>query len=39
MGVPSLLKPAFIDIERCLGSVFEEDLTELMLKVGQEKNK
>ena len=36
MGVPSLSKPMFINIERCLGSAFEDYLTELMLKAGQE---
>lgn len=36
MGVPSLSKPMFIDIERCLGLAFEDYLTELMLKAGQE---
>jgi len=36
MGVPSLSKPMFIDIERCLGSAFEDYLTELILKAGQE---
>ena len=34
--MPSLSKPTFIDIERCLGPAFEEYLTEVMLKAGQE---
>ena len=36
MGVPPLSKPMFIDIERCIGLAFEDYLTELMLKAGQE---
>jgi len=36
IGVPPLSKPAFIDIERCLGHLFEQYLTELMLEAGRE---
>jgi len=36
IGVPPLSKPAFIDIERCLGHLFEQYLTELMLEAGME---
>ena len=36
MGVPSLSKTMFINIERCLGLAFEDYLTELVLKAGRE---
>ena len=36
MGAPSLSKSVFIDIERYLGSSFEDYLNELMLRAGQE---
>ena len=36
IGIPPLSKPTFIDIERCLGQLFEQYLTELMLEAGRE---
>ena len=35
IGVPSISKPTFIDIERLLGSAFEDYLNELMLEAGR----
>ena len=35
IGVPSISKPTFIDIERLLGSTFEDYLNELMLQAGR----
>ena len=36
IGIPPLSKPVFIDIERCLGHLFDQYLTELMLETGRE---
>ena len=36
IGIPSMSKPTFIEIERLLGSAFEIYLGELMLQAGQE---
>ena len=36
IGIPSMSKPTFIEIERLLGSAFEVYLGKLMLKAGQE---
>ena len=36
IGIPPLSKPVFIDTERCLGHLFEQYLTELMLEAGRE---
>ena len=36
VGIPSMLKPTFIEIERLLGSSFKAYLGELMLQAGQE---
>ena len=36
IGVPSISKPTFIDIERLLGSAFEGYLNELMLEAGKQ---
>ena len=36
IGVPSISKPLFIDIERLLGSSFERYLNELMLESGKQ---
>ena len=36
LGVPSLTKPIFIDIERCLDTSFEQLLLDLMIKTGKE---
>ena len=38
LGVPSLTKQIFIDIEQCLGTSFEQLLLELMIKTGKEEN-
>ena len=37
IGIPSMSKPTFIEIERLLGSFFEAYLGELMLQAGEEK--
>lgn len=39
IGVPSLSKPTFIEIERLLGTSFENYLGELMLQAGLEEKK
>ena len=36
IGIPSMLKPTFIEIKRLLGSAFEAYLGELMLQAGME---
>ena len=36
IGIPSMSKPTFIEIERLLGSAFEAYLGELMLQAGIE---
>ena len=36
IGIPSMSKPTFIEIERLLGSFFEAYLGELMLQAGEE---
>ena len=36
LGVPSLTKRMFTEIERCLGTPFEQLLLELMVKSGRE---
>ena len=36
LGVPSMTKKTFVDIERCLGISFEYNLNELILQAGKE---
>ena len=39
LGVPSLTKQMFTEIERCFGTSFDQLLLELMMKTGREENK
>ena len=39
IGVPSISKPTFIEIERLLGLSFDQYLGELMLQAGMKRNK
>ena len=36
LGVPSITKRMFTEIEQCLGTSFEQLLLELMMKTGRE---